>query len=117
MRIADCLKAGVLPIALFILWQGAGPAAATSEACRSLAALYARAPEQLDDQAKLALQNCLAAEAEEKSGAVQPSAPPSQDTSGGSTPQSGGTPQQGHERGEWPVPPAWTESWPSPNPW
>jgi hypothetical protein len=106
MRIGICLKAGVLPTALLMLWQGSQPAAASSEACRSLAALYARAPDQLDAQARAALQNCLATEAEERS-----------DTSVAPAPQSGVAPQEERKWGEWPLPPAWTEHWPSPNPW
>jgi hypothetical protein len=117
MRIGICLTAGVLPLALFVLWQGSGPAAASSEACRSLAAIYARAPEQMGAQAKAALQNCLAIEAEEQAGAVRPSGPSSQDTPGASAPQSEDTPQGGRQWGEWPDNPAWTEHWPSPNPW
>ena len=116
MRIGICLKVGVLPIALLLLWQGTEPAAASSEACRSLAALYARAPEQLDAQAKIALQNCLATEAQE-SGTTQPSAPSYQDTSVAPAPESGNSPQEERAWGEWPEPPAWTEHWPSPNPW
>jgi hypothetical protein len=117
MRTGICLKAGVLPIALFVFWQGSGPAAASSEACRSLAALYARAPDQLDAQAKIALQNCLATEANERSGAVQAPAPAPQNPSNAPAPQSGDTPQQGEQWGDWPASPAWTEHWPSPNPW
>ena len=117
MKMGSGCKGGVLAIALLMLWQGSDQAAASSEACRSLAALYARAPESLDAQAKVALQNCLAIEAEEKTGAAQPPAPPSQDTSGAPAPQSVGTPQQDRQWGEWPLPSAWTEHWPSPNPW
>ena len=106
MGIGICLKAGVLQIALPILWQGSKPAATSSEACRSLATIYARAPEQMDAQSRMALQNCLAIEAEEKS-----------DTSVAPAPQSGTPPQQERAWGEWPVPPAWTEHWPSSNPW
>lgn len=117
MRIGICLKAGVIAIALLLLRQGSEPAAASSEACQSLAAIYARAPGQMDAQARMALQNCLATEAEDRSGAAQPSAPSNPDTSGAPAPQPVGTPQQDRQWGEWPLPPAWTEHWPSPNPW
>ena len=117
MRIGICLKAGVLPITLLMLWQGSEQAAASSEACRSLAAIYARAPEQMDAQERMALQNCVATEAEEKSGTAQPSAPSSQDISVAPDPQSGTAPEQERAWGEWPLPPAWTEHWPSSNPW
>jgi hypothetical protein len=117
MSIGICLKAGMLPIALLVLWQRPEPAAASTEACRSLAALYARAPEQLDAQARIALQNCLTTEAEEKSGTAQPPAPSYQDTSAAPAPQSEAPAQEERTWGEWPLPSAWTEHWPSSNPW
>jgi hypothetical protein len=76
------------------------PAQALSEACQSLAAVYARNPEYLDAKELVALQRCLALEVKEKSQSADP--PPPRD------------------RGPWPPPAPWTptpESWPSPNPW
>ncbi len=73
---------------------------ALSEACQSLAAVYARNPEYLDAKELVALQRCLALEVKEKSQSADP--PPPRD------------------RGAWPPPAPWTptpESWPSPNPW
>ena len=101
MRIGIRLSAAMLPITVFLLWQGAEHAAATSEACQSLAAIYARTPDQLDAQAKIALQNCLAAEAQGKSGTSQPENPS----------------QQEGDWGQWPEPAPWNAHWPSPNPW
>ena len=117
MKIGICLKACVLPIGLLLLWQWSGSAAASTEACRSLAALYARAPEQLDAQARAALQNCVATEAEERSGTTQPSAPSYQGSSVAPAPQPGGVPREDGAEGGWPAPPSWQEHWPSPNPW
>ena len=117
MRIGICLKGGVLAIALLLLWQGSEAAAASSDACRGLAAIYARKPEAMDAQALAALQDCLAAEGENQSPSTELPASSSQNAPVAPAPQSGGAPQQDRTWGEWPAPPAWTEHWPSPNPW
>ncbi len=95
-----CYRMSIFIALASLAWGSAGPAEASTEACQSLAAIYARTPQYLDAKELVALQRCLDADAKEKAD------PPEQ--------------QPRREWGEWPASSPWTvtpESWPSPNPW
>jgi len=100
MRSKVCYRAAFFTLLFVTVWRWPVSAGVLSETCQSLAAVYARAPEQLDAKELVALQKCLAVEAKEKSEATEQ--------------------QPREEWGEWPASTPWTpatESWPSSKPW
>ncbi len=136
MEIGGRLVAGVILLLLWSLsWGIRGAEAAPSDACRTLAARFAAAPEQLDLKALAALGICLTGEIGERVGAIeqaeapeaksapppqvlQPSPPPPQPPPPPPPPPVGPwEPLPPRPYGDWPSSAPWTESWPSPNPW
>ncbi len=112
MRIRIGLIVSGIAIGLFMPGKGAA-VTASSGACRSLAAIYSRAPEQLDVQARMALDTCLTTEGEDASGIGNLS----KDISGAFASPLGNSPQQAPEWGKWPNPARWNARWPSANAW
>ncbi len=106
MATALRLVGGVVLLGLLACWSITQAAPGPSDACRTLAAMYARAPEQFDAQALAALQACIAAEASDK---TEPPAAPVVPAI-----------QEQSKWKEWPAPAPWTQSadpWPYPTPW
>ena len=101
-------------------------AAEPSSSCRDVAAGFATAPAQLDARSLARLGTCVMTEIEDRAGATEPSARPSEGTApfafsgGGSPPPAPSDATQSLLRpryGDWPLPAAWMEDWPSPTPW
>ena len=115
------LGMGVFFLLLWSLsWGIRGAEAAPSDACRTLAARFAVAPEQLDLKALAALGICLTGEIGERVGATEQAQAP--EAEGAPPPEVLPPPPAPPQPpappyGAWPPPAPWTESWPSPNPW
>ena len=127
MRVRVRVSACSLVITLGLASWGIDIVAAEPSAfCRDLAARFATAPAQLDARSLARLGACVLTEIEERAdGTVPPTRPsegaapspppavvlpppaPSDDTQSPVT----------RQYGDWPLPAAWTESWPSPKPW
>ena len=127
MEIGGRVGAGAFLLLLWPLsWGIGGAEAAPSDACRTLAARFAAAPEELDLRALATLGICLTGEIGERVGAIeQPEAPEAEST----PPQEAAPPPPAPPQpppppappparpyGDWPSPAPWMETWP-PNPW
>jgi len=128
MEISGRVGAGAFLLLLWPLsWGIGGAEAAPSDACRTFAARFAAAPEELDLRALATLGICLTGEIGERVGAIeQPEAPEAEST----PPQEAAPPPPAPPQpppppappparpyGDWPPSAPWTESWPSPYPW
>jgi hypothetical protein len=123
VRASACSLVAILGLAS---WGIDIVAAEPSASCRDLAAGFATTPAQLDTRSLARLGTCVIMEIEERAGATEPSTRPSEGAAPSPPPavvlpppapgdatQTPLTPQYG----DWPLPAAWTESWPSPKPW
>lgn len=126
-----CLRVRVSACSLVIIlglasWGIDIVAAEPSAFCQDLAARFATAPAQLDARSLARLGTCVITEIEERADATEPSTRPSEGTAPSPPPavvlpppapsdatQSPLT----HQYGDWRLPAAWMESWPSPKPW
>ncbi len=127
MRVGTRLGAGAMALLLWSTpWEVPRAQAEPSQPCRDLAARFASAPGEMDVKDLATLASCLAAEIAARVGATGPSgvtpeeAPPPlmpPETAPPPPPQEGTSQPLTRRYGEWPTPPEWKESWPSPNPW
>ena len=126
-----CRRVHVSACALVIVlglasWEIDIVAAEPSAFCRDVAAGFATAPAQLDARSLARLGTCVMTEIEDRAGATEPSTGPSEGTALSPSPavvlpppapsdvtQSPLRPRYG----DWPLPAAWMEDWPSPTPW
>jgi len=136
MEIGGRLGAGAIVLLLWSLaWGTQRAAAAPSDACRTLAARFAAAPEELDLRALAALGICLTGAIGERVGAIEPAeapeaevapppdvvpppaAPPPPPQAPPPLPVAPWEPLPPRPYGDWPPSAPWIESWPSPSPW
>ena len=123
VRVSACALVVVLGLAS---WDIDIVAAEPSAFCRDAAAGFATAPAQLDARSLARLGTCVMTEIEDRAGATEPSAGPVEGAAASPSPalflpppapseatQSSLT----HRYGDWPLPAAWMEDWPSPTPW
>ena len=126
-----CSRVRVSAFALVVVlglvsWDIDIVAAEPSASCRDVAAGFATAPAQLDARSLARLGTCVMAEIEDRAGATEPSAGPSEGTALSPSPAVFLPPPAPSEAtqsplrpryGDWPLPAAWVEAWPSPTPW
>lgn len=117
IRIRHTLCASLL-VLWWAPWGIPRAAAEPSEACRNLAARFARAPDQMDLQALATLGSCVSGEIAGRVGGTAPSGapeeeappPPAQGSQKGAATESDPwepKPSQGRQYGEWPPPAPW----------
>jgi hypothetical protein len=127
MRFSVRVSAGSLVVILGMACWGIDLVAAEpSTVCRDLAMGFATAAVQLDARSLARLGACVLTEIEERADATEPPTRPSEGAAPSPPPAvvlpppapSDATQSlMTHQYGEWPLPAAWTESWPSPKPW
>ena len=136
MEIGDRLGAGVILLLLWSLsWGIRGAEAAPSDACRTLAARFAAAPEELDLRGLAALGICLTGAIGERVGATEPAeapeaesvpppevvpppaAPPQPPPPPPPLPVAPWEPLPPRPYGDWPPSAPWTENWPPSSLW
>ena len=122
-RVRACALVVVLGLAS---WDIDIVAAEPSASCRDVAAGFATAPAQLDARSLARLGTCVMTEIEARAGATEPSAGPSEGAAPSPSPAVVLTPPASSDAtqsplrpryGDWPLPAAWVEAWPSPTPW
>ena len=123
VRVSACSLVIILGVAC---WGIDIVAAEPSTFCRDLAAGFAAAPAQLDARSLARLGTCVMAEIADRAGATEPSARPSEGIVLSPSPAvvlpppapSDATQSPLIRRyGDWPLPAAWMENWPSPKSW
>ena len=131
MEIGGRVGAGAFLLLLWPLsWGIGGAEAAPSDACRTLAARFATAPEELDLRGLASLGICLTGEIGERVGAIEqpeapeaesapppevvppPAAPPQPPPPPPPLPVAPWEPLPPRPYGDWPSSAPWTESWP-----
>ena len=123
VRVSACSLVIILGVAC---WGIDIVAAEPSTFCRDLAAGFATAPAQLDARSLARLGACVLTEIEERADVTEPTTRPSEGAAPSPPPAVVLPPPAPsdatqslvtHQYGDWPLPPTWTESWPSPKPW
>jgi hypothetical protein len=129
MGIGARLGAGVILLLLWSLsWGIRGAEGTPSDACRTLAARFAAAPEELDLRGLAALGICLTGEIGERVGATEPveapeaeSAPPPEVVPPPAAPPQPAPPPPAPPPalpyGNWPPSAPWMEDWPPSSRW
>ena len=126
-----CIRVRVIACALVVVlglvsWDIDTVAAEPSAFCRDVAAWFATAPAQLDARSLARLGTCVMAAIEDRAGATELSAVPLEDAAPSPSPPVVLPPPASSETiqspvrpryGDWPLPAAWMEDWPSPKPW